>query len=321
MAGSSWTNQVQNTIIVGGANAGVFVYSGTPASGNPPIFWATSATKDPFGNTIPQSSTAGIASPGTFVAGNMIVNTSGIFTYSGTPAANNLVTSVAPAAGTDAFGNQYVAGSASYSFQNVVASFATALNGGTTTWYTAAAGTFGPWTSVATAKTVSVSPTGLTITGAGEAILTNGTASLSVGTSVAPGSLVLSGAVAAINGAVPGSPGVADSWHAMTLVNSWANTAGFTAAQYRAVASPPNSVEIIGVIAATAATSTTFFTLPAAYQPTNAQGFAVGVTANVPAGSSPQLRCSSAGVLTISNAAAPPSAYSVFIHGFISLDA
>lgn len=319
MAGSSWTNQVQNLVVVAGANAGLFVYSGNPALGNPPIFWASSATTDPFGNTLPAIS--GVAGTGVFEAGNTRITPAGVFVYSATPAANNLVTSIAPAGGTDPFGNQYVAGSADYSFQSVVASFATAQSGGITTWYTASPNTFGPWTAVATAKTVSVSPTGLTINGNGEVVLTNGTATLSVGTSAAAASISMSGAVAAINGAVPGSPGVADAWNAMTLVNSWANTAGFTAAQYRSVASPPRTVEIIGVIAATAATSTTFFTLPAAYVPTNAQGWPVGATANVPAGAVPQLRCSNTGVLSIVNGAAPPSAVSYFIHGFISLDA
>lgn len=50
-----------------GANSGLFVYSGTPALGNPPIFWATSATADPFGNAI--SSTSGVAGGGAFVVG------------------------------------------------------------------------------------------------------------------------------------------------------------------------------------------------------------------------------------------------------------
>jgi hypothetical protein len=95
-----------------GAGSGLFVYNGTPAAGNPPIFWATSATADPFGNAIP--STAGVAGTGTFRAGNTITNTSGEFFYSGTPAANNLIGSIANAAGTDGFGNAYVQGQASY---------------------------------------------------------------------------------------------------------------------------------------------------------------------------------------------------------------
>lgn len=50
-----------------GAGVGVFVYNGQPGLGNPPIFWATSAGADPFGNPI--SSTSGLAGGGTFVVG------------------------------------------------------------------------------------------------------------------------------------------------------------------------------------------------------------------------------------------------------------
>lgn len=49
MAGSSWTNQVQNQVIVGGLNGGVFVYSGTPGQGDL-ISSITAASSDPFGN-------------------------------------------------------------------------------------------------------------------------------------------------------------------------------------------------------------------------------------------------------------------------------
>jgi hypothetical protein len=47
-------------------------------------------------------------------AGNTIINPDGMFTYSGTPAAGNLIFSSAPAAGTDSFGNVYVEGAAAY---------------------------------------------------------------------------------------------------------------------------------------------------------------------------------------------------------------
>lgn len=52
---------------------------------------------------------------GTMTAGNTVINSSGIFTYSGTPAAGNLIASQAPAGGTDSFGNKYLAGVSSYS--------------------------------------------------------------------------------------------------------------------------------------------------------------------------------------------------------------
>jgi hypothetical protein len=51
-----------------------------------------------------------ILSGGTITGPDYIINTSGIFMYSGTPANGNLIVSIAPAAGTDAFGNVYVKG-------------------------------------------------------------------------------------------------------------------------------------------------------------------------------------------------------------------
>lgn len=105
---------VADKVIVFGPGAGMFVYSGTPALGNPPIFWATSATVDPYGNPIPESSTAGIAGSGIFAAGNTLVTPAGTFVYSGTPALGNLIASITPAAGTDLFGNTYVPGTVSY---------------------------------------------------------------------------------------------------------------------------------------------------------------------------------------------------------------
>jgi hypothetical protein len=47
-------------------------------------------------------------------AGNTIINPDGIFTYSGTPAAGNLIFSSASAAGTDSFGNAYDEGATAY---------------------------------------------------------------------------------------------------------------------------------------------------------------------------------------------------------------
>ena len=66
------------------------------------------------------------------------------------------------------------------------------------------------------------------------------------------------------SGTSPTNPATVETWHTMSLSNSWANVAGFAAAKYRLIASPPNTVEIIGAINAAAASSASFFTLPAA---------------------------------------------------------
>lgn len=110
-----------NTVVVFGNTTGpfaggMFVYQpGTvPGPGNPPIFSVTSGTQDPFGN--PVVPTVEIGAGGQLNAGNTIVNTKGIFTYSTfPPAANTLIASTAPAAGTDAVGNAYLQGTFVYS--------------------------------------------------------------------------------------------------------------------------------------------------------------------------------------------------------------
>lgn len=49
-----------------------------------------------------------------FEGTNFIENQDGLFFYDGTPAAGNLIASIAPASGSDSFGNGYVAGIAAY---------------------------------------------------------------------------------------------------------------------------------------------------------------------------------------------------------------
>ncbi len=105
---SPWSNQILNTLIVGGTGGGLFVYNGTPGPGNPPIFYASAQTTDPYGNAIVP--TVGLTGIGQFNAGNTIINIHGIFVYSGTPATGNLIASIASAAGTDTFGNIYPQG-------------------------------------------------------------------------------------------------------------------------------------------------------------------------------------------------------------------
>lgn len=51
---------------------------------------------------------------GTFTGTDFLINSSGAFFYSGTPAAGNLATSITSSSGTDAFGNNYLAGTTTY---------------------------------------------------------------------------------------------------------------------------------------------------------------------------------------------------------------
>lgn len=243
----------------------------------------------------------------------------GVFVYSGAPpAAGNLIASIAPAAGTDPYGNHYVAGDASYS-----ATFATALNGGQVTWYTGSLAT--GWSVVATATSHAVAPQGLVILSAAEIALSlsgGGTAGLFLGTAVSPNIVNFTGNVVGLNTGVPGSAGTQETWHPMTpLLNSWAaQAAPNVQPQYRAVAAPINCIEVIGSLNAAAATAITFFTLPAGYRPASSQPFPVGTFSgttgitNVTFGF-----CDTSGNLTIQQRSATQTG--IYFHGLIALDA
>lgn len=73
-------------------------------------------------------------------AGNTIINPNGVFTYSGTPAFGNLIETQTAAAGTDSFGNAYLAGTTVYT-----ATLAAQLSVAQINWYSAP-GPGGPWT-------------------------------------------------------------------------------------------------------------------------------------------------------------------------------
>ncbi len=113
-----------------------------------------------------------------------------------------------------------------------------------------------------------------------------------------------------VNGVVPGTgtvaiPGVAESWHGMSLLNGWSNlgTPGGPDAKYRMLST--NEVQVIGAITNGATSGTSqIATLPAGYSPPNTQRRGVTVTAtNAYAATAitPLLRLNSAGALTLVN--------------------
>lgn len=97
----------------------------------------------------------------TFNGTNFVINSSGAFFYSGTPAAGNLIHSIANSAGTDAQGNAYLAGTVTYALH--LGTFnAISLDGGLMTFWRAATEA-GPWTSQGT---IAVQVGGMVMTGA-----------------------------------------------------------------------------------------------------------------------------------------------------------
>lgn len=117
----------------------------------------------------------------------------------------------------------------------------------------------------------------------------------------------------------PGT-GTAETWHSLSPGNGWVNSGNGPDFQYRMIASPPNTVEIIGdLTGGTMTDGTVVATLPAGYRPATQQQVATvlpgtGATANMRffVGTSGNIECEGMSALTTPR---------VTVHGFISLDA
>lgn len=113
-----------------------------------------------------------------------------------------------------------------------------------------------------------------------------------------------------------------DGWNPMTgsYLNSFSDFGGGNVTgKYRLVASPPNSVEIIGTVTHAAfAGALAFFTLPLGYRPATNQNVTGGWNSG-PTNTMQAMACTTAGVLTFQNA--PASTTTCEFHGFIALDA
>jgi hypothetical protein len=126
-----WNTQVviAQLVIIEGGSGGLFLYAGTPAAGDPPVFFVVppGMTTDPFGNelcTLPHTTAvmgAGVPGTGQVVIndlGNLLLsgsdgqdvirlnpNAQRVLFYNDPPAAGALLASAAAAATTDTFGN------------------------------------------------------------------------------------------------------------------------------------------------------------------------------------------------------------------------
>jgi hypothetical protein len=131
---------VARRVIVVGPDDGIFVYNGAPAHGNLVASITSQSGTDPYGNTYD----ATIASYDNVFGGVTVINgaliqqfagvdliseygPAGIFIYSPAGGLGNLIASITPAGGTDAYGNTYVAGLSSYSGPTVGQLFGGAL--------------------------------------------------------------------------------------------------------------------------------------------------------------------------------------------------
>lgn len=198
----------------------------------------------------------------TFIGTNWIENIFGMFLYSGTPAAGNLLASIAPVSGNDAAwtsgaGNAYLAGIVSYQ-QGTSPCVAVEITTASINWYTSATSA-GPWSETISLQQLPGSPVGL---------------------SIAPptgGYIELNGNVLSTGG-TPASPTTitTDTWNNVTPPTSWSGRL-----RYRMTTD--TEVEIDCLITGTTAINgqLTLFNLPSTptnYVPSNGFYFPIVTT-------------------------------------------
>jgi len=199
----------------------------------------------------------------TFDGNNYILNTSGFFLYSGTPASGNLVASIAPAAGTDGFGNAYPAG---FNLTDLVSGNTISLaNGQLAIGNTASGVTAGSllYSLTTPAAMTLTSPTTAAFNKALHLYLYSQGAT-------GPGLAVIDSPI--FYQSPGGAAGAGDGWNSMSTrgyQNGWADNGGATQpGQYRLIGSPPNSMVLRGVLSAgTLVGGTVIINLPTAYRP------------------------------------------------------
>ena len=207
---------------------------------------------------------------GSFYGTEFIINDAGAFFYSGTPASGNLLVSIAPAAGTDTFGNAYNAGFYIYgsggqriglvevggqSILQLTPSSVAQL----TAHPLALCGAINPglaneymWTLLTSGKSNSNADAAIQLFGES-----------ADGTIPAKEVFEFGGVIAATLTAAGFS---VDTWNNITPQNGWA-AYGF--GRYRRM--PDNTVLVELDLTDSAATANTMFTLPAGYQPVQTQ--------------------------------------------------
>jgi hypothetical protein len=241
--------------------------------------------------------------------------TGGLFVYSPTAGAGNLVASISADGGTDPYGNIYLPGTTSYLFA-LGRYTASSLNGGAVQFYSAA--TFGPWGSPI--ALISATSSALDLVTAGLPIFLEsatyvgayGTqlvvADLFGATAITSAQLEVQGSAVAKAGifaqaATPsGSPPAgAETW------NSLGALAGFSVAEGRYKLTAENEVVLdIEVTAGGANAASVSFanSLPASYSPLVARQFPLSSTRAVTAADPwPRLSVGATGVVSVLSAA------------------
>jgi hypothetical protein len=249
---------------------------------------------------------------GTFNGNNFILNSDGLFIYSGTPANGNLIASIAPVGGTDGFGNTYLQGIVSYTGGAFAALAAGNLLLGLTANGYPTAGLVG---LSGTDAVFASSPTSVSNTEAATWELVDGLTSvtpqsaagyphLDVGASSA-------GTTGWINGAwvrstVSAGTSTAETWHNPSYNANWSGTTtfgtisgGLRTLQYRKDAE--DNLWLNGTFTAAAGAGSSVFQLPAGYRPVVNGAFPVAFISSGGTAGNAWMYVSAAGNLNINS--------------------
>ena len=236
-----------------------------------------------------------------FEGTDFVINSSGAFFYSGTPAAGNLIASITNTSGTDAHGNAYQAGI----FMYEATSSGNALGG--LMWNTVAGSqpllalfpdstvgftdhspfiTSQVFNRGAANEYLALSLGGGAATGSSSPVLIN-LFGLSKDSTLAPhisfyagssANLVADISGAGIKAANPASPGNIETWHNITKDSGWSNVSGYSALQYRLL--PDGNVQVTGGAQHTSLSSTLAINssnpLPSQYIPASSKTLSMG---------------------------------------------
>jgi hypothetical protein len=196
------------------------------------------------------------------ISGSSTNGSTGLFVYSPSPGAGNLVTSIAALAGTDPYGNAYLQGTVNYALVSGTTWLAAALLGGQLQWWVSTTGQAGPYT-----ENLAIGAAGST-----DQYFVSTATFVGLGTP----------AVAAPDPGIS-SPVTPESWHNLALVNGWTGTF-----RYQLLAD--GRVEVDVNISSAAATAFVCGTMPANYIPANTVYLAAGSTGNVSSSLAPFLQ-------------------------------
>jgi hypothetical protein len=217
---------------------------------------------------------SGTVTASTFVGDDFTIDQAGAFFYSGTPALGNLILSVAGTAGTDALGNAFLPGTATYSGGVLAVSYS---GTGIEAW--SASGPGGPWSN--TGGTITLTAAVFDVF-ASAGINLDGTLTATAGTAADPTVITT------------------DTWHTLSLGASWSGTLQCRMNADRTVGLRSQGTLTVG----TRTTGTAIATVPTAYQPAFQTDMPLMITANssgAAAVNSPFITIATAGTITIAN--------------------